>query len=350
MTPKQFLDRLKKTGPHSLYLFLGNEPFLRDRCRRALVHAVLGRSAAEIPHPEGLVKIDLSEQPMTSLIDEARTMSLFSPARLLIGSPAEAAVPRGAGAKPVEPFEALRGYAGNPMPATVVLFEASRLDLDERDDKSKVDRLVKLFGPACEIVEIKRLSADQVLREAEERVKQLGLPIDTSTLRDLIEMLSSDMGRLVGELEKLSLYVERDRPIRAEDLELLIPEARRRGVFELSDALAHGDRVRALDILDTLAKAGASWPMQVSLIAGLFRQALAMKEEGAGSAQQVLAVSKRRGIRMWPPRARQVVEIGRHFSSRRLEKALIRLGEADRDLRRERPNDRVIMERLVMLL
>ena len=75
---------------------------------------------------------------------------------------------------------------------------------------------------------------------------------------------------MANELEKLSLYVGNERAVRAEDLELLIPEARRRGVFEFSDALAHGDRVRALDILDTLAETGVSWPMQVNLIAGLF--------------------------------------------------------------------------------
>ncbi len=350
MTPKQFLDRLKKAEPQPLYLFLGNELFLRDRCRRALNHTVLGDSARETPNPEGLTEIDLGEQHLAALIDEARTMSLFATARLVIGTHAEAAIPRGTGSKAAEPFDALRSYAESPTPGTVVLFEATRIDLGERDDKSKIDRLVKLFGSACEIVEMKRLSADQALRESEARAEQLGLQIDRSSLSDLIEMLGGDMGRLTTELEKLSLYVGGERAVRAEDLELLIPEARRRGVFEFSEALAHGDRVRALDILGTIAETGVSWPMQVSLIAALFRQALAMEEQGARTAQQVLSVSKQYGIRMWPPRARQLVEIGRNFSRRRLEKALIRLGQADRDLRRERPNDRVIMEQLVMAL
>ena len=350
ITPKQFIDRIKKAEPQPVYLFLGNELFFRDRCRRALTQVVLGDSATETPNPEGLTEIDLGRQHLAALIDEARTMSLFATARLLIGAHAEAAIPRVTGAKAAEPFEALRSYAASPTPGTVVLFEATRFDLGERDDKPKIDRLVKLFGSACEIVEMKRLSADQALRESAARAEQLGLQIDRSSLTDLVEMLGGDMGRLANELEKLSLYVGSDRPVQGEDLELLIPEARRRGVFEFSDALAHGDRVRALDILDTLAETGVSWPMQVNLIAGLLRQALAMKEQGARTAQQVLSVSKQYGIRMWPPRVRQLVEIGRHFSPGRLEKALIRLGEADRDLRRERPNDRVIMEQLVMAL
>ena len=350
MTAKQFLGSLKKTEPRPVYLFVGNELFYRDRCRQALARAVLGESAGDSANPEGLTEIDLGEQSLAALIDEARTMSLFASARLLVGAQAEAALPRGTGAKGAEPFEELRKYAESPTPGTVVLFESTRFDLGERDDKSKIDRMVKLFGKACEVVEMKRLTADQAVRESSTRAEQLGLRIASSSLSDLVEMLGADMGRLANELEKLSLYVGSEREVQAEDLELLVPEARRRGVFEFSDALAHGDRARALDILDTLAETGVSWPMQVNLIAGLFRQALAMKEQGAGTSQQVMSLSSRHGIRMWPPRARQLIEVGRCFSSPRLAKALIRLGEVDRDLRRERPNDRVIMEQLVMTL
>ena len=42
MTPYQFLAGLPKHGPAPVYLFLGPEPYQRDRCRRALLGAVLG--------------------------------------------------------------------------------------------------------------------------------------------------------------------------------------------------------------------------------------------------------------------------------------------------------------------
>ncbi len=350
MTPKQFLDNLKKEEPLPIYLFLGSELFFRDRCRSALANVVLGQSDAETGNYKDLTEIDLRDQNLTTLIDEARTMSLFASARLLIGSCSEALIPRRTSTKAVESFEVLHDYAKAPTPGTVLLFEAIGVDFDNRDDKSKIDRLAKLFGDTCAIVEMKRLSAEQMMYESTELAKQLDLEIAPSLLDGLIDMLGGDMGLLANELEKLSLYVGSDRPVKADDLDLLIPAARRRGVFEFSDALAHGDRVRALYILDTLAEMGVSWSMQVNLIAGLFRQALAMKEEGARTAQQVLNVSKKNSIRMWPPRARQLIEVGRHFSPKQLERALMKLGQADRDLRRERPNDRVIMEQLVVSL
>ena len=90
MKPKQFLERLGRSVATPAYLFLGNEGFFRDRCRQALVEAVLGNRDPETGSPEGLIEIDLSEQPFNRLLDEARTLSLFAPRRLLIGRNAEA--------------------------------------------------------------------------------------------------------------------------------------------------------------------------------------------------------------------------------------------------------------------
>ncbi len=96
MTPKQFLRQIEKPPLKPAYLLLGNELFYRDRCRRTLIRTVLGDAAVEAGAPEGLIEIDLSEQPLSRLIDEARTLSLFASARVIVGTSAEAVLPRGA--------------------------------------------------------------------------------------------------------------------------------------------------------------------------------------------------------------------------------------------------------------
>lgn len=350
MTPKQFLNCLKNKELHPAYLFLGNEVFFRDRCRYALTRSVLGESTKQTSNCEGLAEIDLSDQHLSVLIDEARAMSLFSRARLLIGSRADTLIPRGTGVKTNKLPSILRSYVENPTPGTVLLFEITSVDLDSRDDRARIDRTERFFGAFCEIVELRRLSTNQAVRESMEYANQLDLQMEPGLVSSLVETLGNDMGLLANELEKLSLYVGSERLVRDDDLDLLTSAARRRGVFEFSDALAHGDKIRALDVLDALAETGGSWPMQVNLIAGLFRQALAMQEAGAKTVQQIMVISKKNGIRMWPPRARQLIEIGRHFSAKQLEWTLVKLGDIDRDLRRERPNDRVIMEQLVISL
>ena len=354
MTPKQFLRQIEEPPPRPAYLLLGNELFYRDRCRRALIRTALGEAAAEAGAPEGLIEIDLCEQPLSRLIDEARTLSLFASARVIVGSSAEALLPRGAAitknSKAAMDFDALASYAGNPSPGVVLLFESGRYDWGNRDDKPRIDRVVRAFSKSVEIVELVRLTPSEALKTATVLAKQLKVRIAPTLLTDLVDTLGNDMARLAGELEKLALYAGPEGEITGKQIELLIPEARQRGVFEFSEALSKGDRLRALDILDTLARTGTSWPMQISLIASLFRQALAAKEQQPLNASQVTQLFSRHGIRIWPARVRQVLDIGRHFSQQQLETALTRLSQADRDLRRERPSDRLIMEQLVLSL
>jgi DNA polymerase III delta subunit len=90
--------------------------------------------------------------------------------------------------------------------------------------------------------------------------------------------------------------------------------------------------------------------MQLTLLAGLFRQALAVRESNARDSRQVVSALGRHGVRIWPSRAQQLLGVARKFSKQELEKALIGFFEADRDLRRERPDDRFIMERLIVEL
>ena len=85
MKPGALIERLKKKAPAPGYLFLGNEPYFRDRCRSALIQAVRGTAGAGDGAGDGdwdgdwdgIAEFDLRGQPLKELIDEARTLSLF---------------------------------------------------------------------------------------------------------------------------------------------------------------------------------------------------------------------------------------------------------------------------------
>jgi len=347
MTPKQFLQNVPKSSPASGYLFLGNELFYRDRCRRALLQAVLGENAHS--GDEGLTEFNLAEQSLGRLLDDARTFSLFADKRLIVGFNAEAALPRNVAASSPD-SDALSRYFERPTPGVVVLLESTRYDWSDRDDKARLERAQKFFAAVPETVKFERFTAGEALAAAQVLAKRLDLRIETDVLAELVEMLGNDVSRLSNDLEKIALYAGDEREITRAEIELLVPEARQRGMFEFSDALAHKDRQRALEILDTLALSGEHWPVQLNLLAGLFRQALAAKEQRARNVQDVMRVFNQHDIRIWPARAKQVVEIARQFSQTELERAVGAMFEADRDLRRERPDDRVIMEQLVVSL
>lgn len=350
MTPKAFLQQIKNGPPAAAYLFVGDELFHRDHCRKALIQAALGDDAGIDGPPEGLIEHDLAERSLAALLDDARTISLFSPKRLIVGYRAEAALPKrlAGGSDPGE--EDLARYLKNPSSGVVLLFESTRFNWADRDEKPKNERVVKYFSAVRQTVELQRFGPGEALTEAGRQAKQAGLRIENGALADLVEILGADMARIASNIEKLALYAGGERTIGSADIEALVPEARQSGMFEFSGALAGNDRQRALELLDTLAKSGSYWPIQISLLAGLFRQALAAKEQGARSQGEVTRAFGRLGIRVWPARAVQVSQIASRFSQPQLEKALCLLSEADRDLRRERPDDRIVMEQLVVAM
>ena len=129
MSPDQFLSQLRRQDPAPAYLFLGAEPFRRDMCRQALIEKVLGTEERE----QALAQFDLRETPLSAIVDEARSLSLFAPRRLIWVANAEAALPRGRTAEAEEgepagtgPLGALTDYMKHPAPDVVVVLEASR--------------------------------------------------------------------------------------------------------------------------------------------------------------------------------------------------------------------------------
>jgi DNA polymerase III delta subunit len=78
--------------------------------------------------------------------------------------------------------------------------------------------------------------------------------------------------------------------------------------------------------------------------------ALVAREAGLRSASQIQAHFNKLGARMWPERARQIEQTVEVFSKRKLERAVVKLFEADRALRDARPDDRIVMEEMILAL
>lgn len=308
--------------------------------------AALGES----PDATAVEEVDLAKSSVADLVREARTTSLFASDRIVIARSAEKAVPRVRSKAGSAAQQALSDYFADPTPGTVVLIEAVKFDSRDRDEKAKLGRVAKYFSSVPVHVELNALSDKQALYVAEVLSKRMGLRLPQGVLSGLVDMLAADAFRIENELEKLSLFVGKSREVTSEDLELLVPEARQSGLFEFSQAVAERDRARALDLIDTMAKAGSHWPIQLNLIASLFRQALVAKEAGLRDARAIGARLAKHGLRTWPARSRQIAGIVSRFEERELRRALVALFEADRDLRGPQPDDRLVVEMLAMKL
>ena len=355
MTPDQFLRQLQKQGPAPVYLFIGPDFYLRDQCRRALIKAALGDDDLD----QGFTRLDLSEIELTDVLDDARTLSLFASRRLIWAGSAEAAVPKrltSAGSDedddgssgPKDAIAHLASYIKDPSAGTVLVLDCNRYDF-EGDDKARIDRVQKYFAAIPAQVEFRRLEGEAALDLAGNLARQANLQIGSAELRTLVEALASDASRIASEIEKLSLFTA-GRKVTAADIGRLVPNAPENTIFELVSALGSGNRTKSLAVLDSLVREGEYLPLALSFLATQFRMALVAREAGLRSAGDIQAHFTKLGIRIWRDRAEQIRQTLQAFPREKLEIALKKLFEADRGLRDFRPDDRIVMEDLILSL
>jgi len=354
MTPDQFLLSLQKGAPAPVYLFLGPEPYQRERCRQALLETALGSVPED--RESGLTRVDLSEVPLAAALDDARALSLFASRRVIWIGSAETVLPRGraAAAESDEGGDAgetnqLAAYLREPTPGTVVVLESSRYGF-EGEDKAKLERVQKYFATIPAQVEFRPFSPEAVRSLAQALAKKTGLQLGLAELAMLLDATGGDASRIAVEIEKLYLFTGGARKVTADDIAALVPDAQATTIFALVAALGRSDRTRALEILDTLAREGEYMPLALTFLATQFRTALVAREAGLRNASQIQAHFNKLGARMWPERARQIEQTVGAFSKTKLERAVGKLFEADRALRDARPDDRIVMEELILTL
>jgi len=354
VTPGQLLNQLKTQAPATAYLFLGPESYGRDQCRQALIAKVL--PAEE--RIEGVTRADLDEVTLAQVLDDARSLSLFTRERLIWVANADAVLPRGRSSAAdseddeggLSPAHNLAAYMKNPMPGTVIVFDAPGATFD-RDGKSKLDRLLKFFAPVTAQVEFRPFDHSEAMRLARELSAQAGLSIGGAELELLVESLDNEAARIAVEIEKLRLFDTGGRPITADDLMLLIPDARVSNIFNLVEALGRKDRTAALETLENLVREGEYLPLALSFLEGQFRFALMAKEAGLRDAHQIQNhFSRGGGPPMFRARAEQVAATASKFNSRQLARAIRATYDADVGFRDARPDDRIVMENLIFSL
>ena len=329
---------------------LGTEPDRDEERQRA-------ERLGDADRDNAVTRYDLNEVELAEVIDDARSLSLFASDRVILVRNAEAVLPKGKMAAEESEEESSRGggadllagYLRDASPGVVLAFDCERFDL-EGEDKAKLDRVRKFYSAIRDTVEMRRYSVEDAAAEVAKLAKEARLELEPDATALLIESLAADVARIAVEIEKLSLYAGPGRTVTTEDIGALVPDARATTIFVLVGALGRRDRARALAVLDTLTKEGEYLPLALSFLAGQFRLALAAKEAGLRSAQQIQGHFTRAGIPVWSSRAEQVYQTVSKFSTKQLRRGMQLVYQADKSLRDRPPDDRIVMERFVMEL
>jgi DNA polymerase-3 subunit delta len=335
------------------YVLLGDETYLYERCRRAILDALVDPTMRDF----ALAEIDLAETSIFEALDRAQTPSLMAPFQVLFLRNLKTLYTRGA---KKDEFAALDAYGRSPNPQALLVFVADHLHLPsdlrrmEMQDKDRYERIRETLGDWCGMVELVRVEESDAMRWLVVEAEKRGSALEADAARELADALGSDLMLMASELEKLLLYTGERGRITLGDVETMVLGAKQRSLYELTDAISAKDRPRALALLQGLLNASdggeESAIGHLYMLARTFRQMLVILEKNVRDSRAIWQALWQ-GFRMPPFAADDLIRQARRYKSRReLTRALRLIARADLELRSSPPDKRLVLERLVLAL
>jgi DNA polymerase-3 subunit delta len=355
---ERFLAEIAAAADHAAplrpgYILAGDEIFLYERCRRAVLQAFVPAEMRDFC----LSDLDLAETNIFEALDRAQTPSLMAPFQVLFLRNLKVLYTRGA---KKDEFAAIDAYFRSPNPQALVLFVADhlRISADPRrmdmQDKDRYERIRETLGDWCGIVELARVDEADAIRWLTAEAEKHQVRFDPDAARELADALGADMMLISSELEKLLLYVGEKRRITLGDVETMVLAAKQRSLYELTDAISAKDKPRALMLLDGLLNASDggedSAIGHLYMLARTFRQMLVILEKNVRDSRAIWQALWQ-GFRMPPFAAEDLIKQARRYKSRHeLTRAIRLIARADLELRSSPPDKRFVLERLVLEL
>src|SRR5271170_1845169 len=174
------------------YVLLGDEVFLYDRCRKA----VLATLAPEDTRDFCLHDLDLAETSIFEVLDRAQTPSLMAPFQVLFVRNLKTLYGRGS---KKEEFGASHAYFRSPNPQALILFVADHLRIPtalrkmDYQDKERFEKIRESLGDWCGFVELARVDENDAIKWVTTSAESRSVRFDPDAARELVDSLGADM-------------------------------------------------------------------------------------------------------------------------------------------------------------
>lgn len=319
-----------------ILLLHGEDDFLRGQALRQY-RAALGDAASATMNSVLLEGDSLS---LAHLVEACNSLPFLGEARLVVvrGLSQRLEGKRRKKGSSTEEFRArLAEYLPQVPPTTRLILDEDRTLDDDHPLIELVEEAggeVRTFGPP---------EGAALVRWIISEVKSRGGVIESEAAEELAAFVGSDLRALDREIEKLLAYAD-GRPIRTEDIHLLVSQAQETNVFAMVDALGEGDLPTASRELRALLETGQPPLQLLAMIVRQYRLLIQVKElsEDGLSLGQIAA-----RLRTAPFVVRKIAAQTRRFSMDQLIAAYHRLVEADEAIKTGRLEPALALDLLV---
>lgn len=258
MNFNQFLEQLKSKKVAPLYLFLGTEAFLHQEALKELRKSVLDENSWMFNWKE----YSVASQGLSSVITSAKESSMFGNYQVIIARDFDKASE--------EDLVLLKDYLKNPLPTTILIFQAQ--ELDKR--RSFSTALIK----GCLVVDLNPLKESEAVDWVMKYLSQHKYQMTALTAGLLIGLTGRDLLTLRSELEKLMANLGRAGLISSQDVEQLVARSKEHSNFELGDAIIARETKNVMRLLVRQLSDGTDPILLLAIVARTFRQMMIAKE------------------------------------------------------------------------
>jgi len=162
-------------------------------------------------------------------------------------------------AQQMRDIDKLEGYIANPLLSTIFVVSYKEKKVDGR---SKLAKLLKEKG---ELLSTKKMYDNQLPDWVSGLAESKGYALSQKALMLLVEHIGNDLSRINNEIEKLAVNLGERKKITEDDIEKYVGVSKEYNVFELQDALAKKDLLRAIRIIGYFESNPKAAPIQLVL-------------------------------------------------------------------------------------
>lgn len=301
---------------NNLYLIIGEDNELVNFYLTSILENTLFNEEEKIEY-------DMTVSSISDILDEASMISLFSSKKIIIG--------REFDTKKMNDnnLDYLKRYIDNINKEVYIVLIAKKIDARSKE--------YKIFKDSFKVIETdKNNDSDKdILKYIDSYILDKGYRIDRYNLEYLLSKLGNNIVNIKIELDKIFLYLDDDKEINREVIDLLISDNIDNIIYEFTNAVLDKDYDTVMKMYSEFKIENIGYDYLLVSLDNVFRQALIIKmlyNQGSSNSDIAKVIGKKEFY------VKKMLERLYNYSEDELARMIDRLAIIDRDYKSGKSN------------
>lgn len=291
-------------------LLVGEEPYLLRQALAQIENYYVDENMKDF----NFTVYFAGEAEMEKVRDNVETLPTFAPNRVVFLKEAHELSDAD--------WEVLEPILKDPVESTLFVITASRLD--------KRKKAFRLLSEQGQCVEFKKPYDNQIPSWIQYIAGLEEMQISEDANHLLHRLVGSHLLEIEGEIQKLKDYISPRTRIELEDVKSVVSKSREDSIFQWTEAVAGGDRIRSFELLASLLDQGQSEVGIVTLMARHVRLLIKIKR---GQELGYTGARLAQYVQVPPYFLNNYLKQSGLWSIKKLEQVILTLNETDKALK-----------------